>query len=136
MPIIPACFSFWVFVQTAFFPYAIVSLSAGMDTHGRPLRYSKRRPPAQPCPVCQGRGIARAWQGACSRRDECPGCDGIGYHGIDPRVPTCVYPGTLEKVAVLRARFLAGVRLYRPGDAKSYDGYEIGSSRRWQGKGL
>lgn len=47
----------------------------------------------------------------------CPSCESVGYVGVDPHAgPTNAIPGSAAKIAVLSARYRAGVELFHSGD--------------------
>lgn len=79
---------------------------------------------AEVCLVCGGDGVSRSWcagkrapgWGNSESSSLCEACDGVGWIGIDPRAATNVRPGSDEKIAVLAARYRAGLPLQQAGD--------------------
>ncbi len=74
----------------------------------------------QPCPRCHGRQT-RGSVGPYTVRDGCPDCDDVGMLGVDPFEPCKHPPGSLEKVAVMAARYRAGVPLCSDEDKLDFE---------------
>ena len=69
---------------------------------------------ADRCERCQGHGELQfiSPRDAGSSIDTCPDCQGVGWLGIDPYLPTNARPGSVEKLAVLVARQTARCKLW------------------------
>lgn len=68
---------------------------------------------AEPCGRCDGRGFFP--DGPFKERD-CDACNGLGWFGIDPRLPVQGHPGSPEKIAMLTVRYASGVPLWNDAD--------------------
>ncbi len=75
--------------------------------HGSQLRLAAR------CAHCDGNGDFLT-EG--TQRIPCDSCDGFGWFGIDPRMPSATLPGTTERIAVLAVRYASGIPLWHYGD--------------------
>jgi hypothetical protein len=75
-------------------------------------------------------GMARYFDPAVEN-DDCPHCHGLGWFGIDPRLPVSAPQGTVAKVAMLSVRYASGLPLWNPQDApaSSADAPPDGSGR-------
>lgn len=62
---------------------------------------------------CDGQGFFA--EGPLEERD-CSACDGLGWFGIDPRLPLRGRPGSCEKVVMLAVRYASGVPLWNDAD--------------------
>ncbi len=69
---------------------------------------------AQRCPVCDG--IGRLFANTIHRVD-CVRCGGMGWFGIDPRMPVKASPGSDEKVTMLSVRYATGLPLWNDKDS-------------------
>ena len=65
------------------------------------------------CGVCGGTGFIRT---TLSADTDCAHCAGLGWFGIDPRMPVMARPGSAAKIAVLTVRYVSGVCLFNDRD--------------------
>ena len=49
----------------------------------------------------------------------CDKCNGTGWHGIDPCLPTVCRPGSYGKIAVLTQRYALGLQSFNEADSNS-----------------
>ena len=76
--------------------------------------YHEKEPlTAEPCPECDGRG--RFYDGTV-QIEHCGHCNGLGWFGIEPRLPVQAIPGSVEKIAMLSVRYASGVPLWNDED--------------------
>jgi hypothetical protein len=47
----------------------------------------------------------------------CEHCGGVGWFGIDPKMPVMAHPGSVAKVAMLSVRYSSGVPLWNAQDS-------------------
>ncbi len=85
------------------------------------LDYAKNEPPAMRCETCRGAMIRLAEHVSRKgrhylREQSCPDCNGIGFHGIRPELPTTCVPGTNGKMAVMATRYEAGFPVFNRRD--------------------
>ena len=75
------------------------------------------------CGMCGGRG-----QVAKSDLEyvDCQHCAGLGWFGIDPRMPLMALQGSTAKIAMLSVRYAMGVPLF---DDRDYKDPELSSHR-------
>lgn len=69
------------------------------------------------CEDCFGRGHTPQVSAGGLPSVSCDACGGRGWFDIKPCQPTQAPPGTVEKVAVMQARYANGQEIFNPADA-------------------
>ena len=65
------------------------------------------------CGVCGGYGRLYVQS---VEVDDCAHCHGLGWFGIDPKLPVTAQPGSVERIAMMSVRYASGVRLWNQHD--------------------